>query len=199
MVKVKISLALASAIFFITWFIGLVSVIFRLTSIIPTSPYLLIAIIEPLSIISLFGSVLFLLEAKKSRDRWYLALPMCITVSMITMVNLLIYLSGKPFLSDPIVAVETLWIALLALLAPCSVLFFLSRHSRLTNGCVAASSVVSIFSIFSMLLALQEIMTSARPSIHAFIGLLILYWLIGMPIVGICLLASAIYGNSPGS
>jgi hypothetical protein len=193
--RINIALALTSAVFMMTWVTGFVSIVFSSMSIISqdfiasdflASDLFFIAIIELLSIISFFGSVLFLLEARKTLSRWYLAVPLCISLSVFVIMNLLIYFSGKPFLGDPISTVEVLWITLLALLSPFSVLFFLSSNGRdgSKNVYIVVSSAASIFSIFFLLLALREVSKSS--SIEAVLLPLAFYWTILMPAIGVC-------------
>lgn len=199
--RINIALALTSVIFMMTWVTSFVSVIFRSMSVISpnfiasdllASDLLFVAIIKVLSVISFFGSVLFLLEARKMLSRWYLAIPLCISLSVFVITNLLAYSSGKPFLSDPINTVEVLWIAVLALLSPCAVLFFSSSygHDSSKNVYVVISSAASIFSIFFLLLAFREI--SKWSSIETVLLLLAFYWTICMPAIGVCFVSKAV-------
>ncbi|MHC1754280.1 MAG: hypothetical protein AB9861_02415 [Methanosarcina sp.] len=198
--RINIALALTSAVFMMTWVTSFVSVIFHSMPVIipdfilsdfPASDLFFIAIIELLSITSFFGSLLFLLEARKTLSRWYLAVPLCISLSVFVITNVLVYFSGKPFLGDPISAVEALWITMLALLSPCSVLFFLSSdgHDGSKNVYIVVSSATSIFSIFFLLLALREV--SKWSSIEAVLLPLALYWTILMPAIGVCFVSKA--------
>lgn len=110
-------------------------------------------------------------------------------------VNLLIYNGGKPFLADPINTSETLWIAVLALLSPCSVLLFLSSNGSdsSTNLYVAVSSAAGIFSVFFLFLVFTEIFSHA--SVEAVIFPLAFYWTVLMPAIGVCFLSKAtMYG-----
>jgi len=194
--RINIALALTSVVFMMTWVTGFVSVIFRSMSIITpdfiASDLLFIAIIELLSIISFFGSVLFLVEARKTLSRWYLAIPLCISLSVFVITNFLVYFNEKSFLDDPISTVEALWIIILTLLSPCSVLFFLSSngHDSSTNVYVAVSSAASIFSMFFLFLALKEI--SKWSSIETVLLLLAFYWAICMPAIGVCFVSKAV-------
>jgi len=194
--RINIALALTSVVFMMTWVTSFVSVIFSSMSIITpdfiASDLLFIAIIELLSIISFFGSVLFLVEARKTLSRWYLAIPLCISLSVFVITNFLVYFNEKSFLDDPISTVEALWIIILTLLSPCSVLFFLSSngHDSSTNVYVAVSSAASIFSMFFLFLALKEI--SKWSSIETVLLLLAFYWAICMPAIGVCFVSKAV-------
>ncbi|WP_082088084.1 hypothetical protein [Methanosarcina sp. WWM596] len=194
--RINIALALTSAVFMMTWVTSFVSIIFSSMSIITpgfiASDLLFIIIIELLGIISLSGSVLFLLEARKTLSRWYLAIPLCISLSIFVIANFLVYSNGKSFLGDPVSAVETLWIIILVLLSPCSALFFISSngHDGSTNVYVAVSSAASIFSMYFLILALRDI--SKWSSIEAVLLPLAFYWVICISAIGVCFLSKAV-------
>jgi len=193
--RIKIALALTSAVFMMTWVTGFVSVIIRSMSVttpeVVASDLLFIAIIELLGITSLFGSLLFLLEARKTLSRWHLAIPLCISLSLFVITNFLIYSDEKSFLGAPVSPVETLWLIILALLSPSSVFFFLSSngHDGSMYVYVVVSLAVSIFSMFFIFLALWEI--SKLSSIDGVLLPLIFYWDICMPAIGVCFLSKA--------
>lgn len=198
--RINIALALTSAIFMMTWVTSLVYIIFNFMSSTASNPIisgllasglLFVAIIGLLSTISFSGSVLFLLEARKELPRWYLAIPLCISLAAFAIANFLVYFNGKTFLGEPISIVETLWIVLLVLLSPCSVLFFISSygHDSSTKIYIAVSSAVGVFSIFFLILALIEI--SRWSSIEALLLPLAFYWTILMPAIGVCFLSEA--------
>jgi hypothetical protein len=198
--RINIALALTSAVFMMTWVTGFVSTILHSMPIVTPefikpdlleSDLLFTAIIELLSIASFFGSLLFLYTVRKTLSRWYLAIPLCISLSVFIIVNFLVYFSGKSFLSDPISTVETLWIILLASMSPCSLLFFLSSngYDSLTKVYVVISSVASLFSFFFLLLALLEI--SRHSSIEAVLLPLAFYWTVMMPSIGVCFFSKA--------
>jgi hypothetical protein len=193
--KIKIALALTSVIFMMTWVTGFVSVIIRSMSVttpeLIASDLLFISIIELLGLTSLFGSLLFLLEAKKTLSRWYLAIPLCISLFLFVITNFLVYSDEKSFLGAPVSAVETLWLIILALLSPSSLFFFLSSNGQ--DGSmyvyVVVSFAVSLFSLFFLFLALREI--SKESSIDGVMLPLIFYWDICLPAIGVCLLSKA--------
>jgi len=193
--RINIALALTSVVFMMTWFTGFVSLIFHsmfvTTPEVVASDLLFITIIELLIITSLFGSVLFLLEAKKTLSRWYLAVPLCISLSLFVITNFLVYSSEKSFLGTPVNTVETLWLIILALLSPCSTLLFLSSNGEggSINVYVVVSFAVSIFSMFFLFLTLNEL--SKVSSIDEVLLPLIFYWDICMPAIGICFLSKA--------
>lgn len=203
--RINIALALTSAIFLMVWVTGFMFAIFQfmpvtvanfeISGLMASGGLIFTAVIELLSIVSFSGSLLFLLEARKTLSRWYLAVPMSVFVFLMVIVNLLVYSGGKPFLADPVSTTETLWIIVLALLSPCSVLFFLSSygHDSLTEVYLMVSSVAGIFSAFLLFFVLIEVARWA--SVKALLLPLALYLTILMPAIGVCLLSKAtMYG-----
>lgn len=196
--RIKIALASTSAIFLTMW----VVLAF-------TTPFFII--IEILSIISLFGSVLFLLETRKVLPRWYMAIPLCVSLSLLAMLTLWIYIGGGRL--GPVGTLD-LWIILLALLPLCSAMVFLSLKGRSSSmdAYVVVSSAVSILSIISLFFAYRGIskwstifslITAWNISEWSTIGSaqlpLTLYWTVLMPIIGICFLVRAITYKNPGN
>jgi len=78
--RIKIAMALMSVIFMLV--VAIISNVFHL---LPGSNESVL--VELMSIISLFGSVLFLLEARKVLPRWYLAVPFCISLFLLVIVS----------------------------------------------------------------------------------------------------------------
>lgn len=193
--KIKIALVCTSAIFLFTWVgYGLgYGLSFVFTSYKSAYLFLAIALPQLLSVVSLFGALLFISEMKSKSNRWYLGIPLCIVILIISITNFLPYISGKPFLSDPLSITEMIWITSLTMLAPCSILFFLSFPEKLreiNNIPLVLSVIISIFDILFFYFALHDFII--RPTLHAAGALLAFYWSIGMPIIGICLVAVAI-------
>jgi hypothetical protein len=187
--RIKIAMALMSVIFMFV--VAIISNVFHF---LPGSDEAVL--LEVMSIISFFGSVLFLLEARKVLPRWYLAVPFCISLSLLVIVSFC-QVSGKEFLSDYRYLVAPLVITLLVLLSPFSLLVFLSlhRHPYSMKAYFAVSSIASIISILSLFFAVWEL--SSRHSHEAsfsdgLIAIYFLYLLIVMPIVGLSFLHRAI-------
>jgi hypothetical protein len=220
--RIKIALALTSAIFLTMWVVlalipshSMSTLLYRGTPELPTSlalppPHsmstylaseasksLFFNVIILLNIISLLGSVLFLLEARDVLNRWYLAIPLCISLSVLVMVNLLRPFFGFHSFYSPVDTLTMLWIILLALLPLCSamVFLFLNRRSGSMDIYGAVSSAASILSIFSLFFAYMEIPKWSIMGSAQFP--LILYWTILMPIIGICFLVRAITYRNP--
>ena len=198
LMRIKIALALMSAIFMMVWIAILLGYIFL------SSPLQLIRrpilVIELLSIISFLSSVLFLVEARKVLPRWYLAVPLCVSLFALVIVNFWIYFDVEKFpFSDPTSTAEIYWIILTALLSPFSGLVFLSLngHPDSMNVYLAISCVASIFSMFSLFLILQEILKWY--SYEPLLFFPYVYWVIVMPIIGVCFLVRAITYKNPGN
>lgn len=199
--RIKIALALTSAIFMMMWIAYLANFINFSMFTLTTSSLLFIGLIEFLSIISFFGSILFLLEARKVLPRWYLAVPLSISLLILLIVNFWIYFSGKELLSDHIGLAETLSITFLALLPLFSVLVFLSlhRHPDSMNVYLAVSCTVSLLSIIFLYFTLRGLsyaLSRGWPTFDA-VALQLYYWFFVMPIIGICFLVRSITYKNP--
>ena len=198
--RIKIALVLTSAIFMMYWALMLISYIRY--SLITTLNLSFIDFINLMSIISFLGSVLFLVEARKVLPRWYLAVPLCISLFLLVIVNFLIYFSSKPFHSDPFSIAETLSIIFLALLSPFSALVFLSmdRHPDSMDAYLAVSSVASMLSmllLFFTLSGLSHALSRGGLTFDGVIPFQAFYWCFVMPIIGICFLVRAITYRNP--
>ena len=201
--KINSALALTSAVFLTAWVAGFVSVIFHFIPVtipdpairyLPAYDLLFIAIIELLSIISFSGSVLFLLEARKILARWYLAAPLCISLALLVIANLLICFNGNTLLGGPISTSETLWLVLLALLSPGSLLLFLTSYGQdsLTELYIVVTSATRFFCNFSF----SDLKGLSSPgSVQSIMLPLAFYLSILLPATGICYLSKAtMYG-----
>ena len=187
--KIKIAMALMSVIFMIG-----VAIITNLFHLLPGSDETVLLLL--MSTISLLGSVLFLLEARKELPGWYLSIPFFISLFLLVVLSYL-EVSGGELLSGYRGSVTTLMIILLALLSPFSLLIFLSLHGHpySMKAYLAVSSIASLICIFSLLLAFWEI--SSRHSKYAsfsdaLVALYLLYWLVVMPVMGLSFLVRAI-------
>ena len=198
--RIKIALALTSAIFMMMWIAYLANFIIFSMFPLTTSSLLFIGLIEFLSIISFFGSILFLLEARKVLPRWYLAVPLSISLLILLIVNFWIYFSGKELLSDHIGLEETLSITFLALLPLFSVLVFLSlhRHPDSMNVYLAVSCTVSLLSIIFLYFTLRGLSYAlSRGTFDSVATFQLFYWCFVMPIIGICFLVRSITYKNP--
>lgn len=192
--RIKIAMLLMSVIFMLA-----IAVIFNISKLLPdNSDYALAGL---MSIISLFGSVLFLLEARKVLPRWYLAIPFCISLLLIAILCFW-EVSSEAFLSSNVGIVKQIVsqivFILLTLLSPFSVLIFLSlhKHPYSMTAYLAVSSIASVISMFSFFLAVLEILiervhNTSTIYISSLVILYIIYCLIVMPIMGLTFLVRA--------
>jgi hypothetical protein len=187
--KIKIALVCTSAIFFESLVVyGLGFFIYPHHHYYPPPPYayILFAVSPLLSIISLFGSLLFVTEMKSKSNRWYLGIPLCIVI-LITIIAMILDFChiGRHLLSD----------TSLTMLAPCSVVFFLSvpadRRKKVIIP-VLISSIISGYALYSYYYLLRGMLAPHLTSWNV-VGLLQgLYMVYGMSIVGMCFVAVAI-------
>ena len=198
LMKIKIALLLMSAIFMFYWAAVLIAILRSMSITILSFGDL----IELLSIISFSGSMLFLLETRKVLPKWYLTVPLCISLFLLIIVNFWIIFSGRELLSDHIGIAESLSMTLLALLSPFSVLVFLAlqRRSDSMNMYLAVSFVVSVLSMFFLFLTLRglsQALPEGGPTFDAVAAFQLFYWCFMMPVIGICFLVRAVtYKNS---
>lgn len=196
--RIKIALALMSAIFMMYWALMLISYIRY--SLITTLNLSFIDFINLMSIISFLGSVLFLVEIRKVLPRWYLAVPLCISLFILVIISFWIIFSGRELLSDHIGIAETLVMLFMALLSPFSALVFLSmdRHPDSMNAYLAVSSVASMLSMLLLFFTLSGL-SRGGPTFDAVVGFQAFYWFFVMPVIGICFLVRAITYRNPGN
>ena len=183
----RISFVLVSAIFF--W----MPVLFCLNFVFPYSGSSIFVISLVLTgAMTFFGSILYLLGISHKNRKFYLAVPFCIDALVIVIAGSMAIFYGESFLSDPVNIIDTAAIVALALLAPCSAALFYSlpEHGRVTRISIALSLLISVLAILSIVFTLRDL--TIRPTIHAVLGLLGLYWMIGMPLIGICFIANAV-------
>lgn len=186
--RIKLSLACVSTYFF--WMIITIVALVIFHAYIGMGLFLVSQI---LSIVSLSGSLLFIVFMREKSNRWYLGAPFFIMVCVLSLSNLLIYLSGKDAFSDPIRIIDTIWFASSMALAPCAALLLFSMpKDQLTEHymSLATSIMISLFAIVFLILTVLEI--SRYSSMEGSIALVFIYYYIGMPIIGICILNIAL-------
>gem|GEM_PF-671863 len=198
LMRIKIALALMSAIFMFYWAGVLISYI---PWSIPVTILSFGDLTELLSIISFLGSVLFLVEARKVLPRWYLAVPLSISLFILVIASF--WMNFFSLLSDHMGTVDALLITLMTLLSPFSALVFLSMdgHPDSMNVYFAVSCVTSMLSmvlLFFALRGLSHALSEGWPTFNTVAVPTLLNWCILMPIIGICFLLSAITYRNHG-
>ena len=178
--KINIALVCTSVIFFYIW------VAYALDFLSPRSSFLSWIIAPFLGIISLFGSLLFVSEMKNKSNRWYLGIPLSIAIFFVVIaISLDFFHIGGTFPSE----------TSLTMLAPCSILFFLSvpaDQRKMVIIPVLISSIISSYALYSYYYLLRGMLSPLQTSWNVVILLLWLYWAIGTLIIGICLVAIAV-------
>ncbi len=178
----KYALALASAVFFWMPIASLLILIFPFGGLLTWFGALV-----PTCVISFIGSILLLMGARPDPSRFHWLIPFCLITFAVLAAGVAIF--SLFFLgSFPKDTSETFLAILLLMLAPCSVAVFSSLPLRSTVRSasmylatfVSAYAVLTTFSLFS-------------GGYLPMLGLLYLYWLFGMPIIGVCYLACAVF------
>jgi len=176
----KHALALASAVFFWMPIASLLILIFPFGGL---STWF--GALVPTCMISFTGSILLLIGARLDSSRFYWLIPFCLMTFAVLAAGVAIFFLF--FLgSFPEETSETFLAMLLLMLAPCSVAVFLSFPIR---GTVRSASIYmgTFVSAYSVLTTFFLFIGGYLPML----GLLYLYWMFGMPIIGVCYLACA--------
>lgn len=137
-----------------------------------------------IGIVSLTGSIYAIRELRRSSKRWYFAVPCAISLAILCISTSLDLAWGGR---------KTEFFYILQVLAAItSTGFFLSfpePDRRLTRYFAVLSGVISICVIGSIFTLVPDIFHPGRSEL--FIGILIISWLIAMPVVGACFIATA--------
>jgi len=167
--------ALASAVFFwwpILLFWGFHSILW-------------IVILIPTGMVSFVGSVLLFRESVTDSTRRYLNLPFCMDILTVLATGLLSFnLLG----SFPMGPSGELWAFTLLMLAPCSAAVFYSipKGGRVRETSMYLAIIISAYSVITAILLLYG-------GYLPMFGLLYLYWMFGMPIIGVLFLVNVWY------
>ena len=173
----KHGLALASAVFF--WWIiyEILILIFPFSG-----PMIWIPALIPTCVVSFVGSVILISEARTDSVRKYLLLPFCLDTLVVLSTSLISFYIMRSF---PEGTAGMLWAFALLMFAPCSAAVFFSIP---TGGTIRSVSIytVTIISAYSVLTTFFLSIGGYLPML----GLVYIFWLFGMPIIGLCFLAS---------
>ncbi|MFA7562958.1 MAG: hypothetical protein WCY70_05920 [Methanoculleus sp.] len=137
--------------------------------------------------VSLAGTFLVLKNIRNRSKRWYLGVPHTIVLIVVIVIGPLVMIFGGMYI------MEFLYIPLV-LLPITSVGFF---RAYFTSKRIAATVVtiipalISIYAIFSCYAVVRAVLFPLRTSWAVISGLEIIYWLLLMPVVGLCYIASA--------
>lgn len=138
--------------------------------------------------VSLAGTFLVLKNIRNRSKRWYLGIPHTIALIVVTVIGPLVMISGGMYI------MEFLYIPL-TLLSITSVGFF---RAYFTSKRVAATVVmiiptlIGIYAVFSCYAVVRAVLFPLRTSWAVISGLEVIYWLLLMPVIGLCYIASAL-------
>mgnify|MGYP006874221729 FL=1 len=186
---VKYPLVLTSAIFF--W----MPVTYALLLVFPYSgPFLLTAILITMCTLSIAGTLLILLGRFTKPLQRYFIFPLILDLLAILMFGVFLFrIGGSISRGIP----GSGWIGLAAgilLLAPCSIALFyaIPAASRARSVSIALTAIMCIPAATALVILIQDFLHNTFDSA---LGLMAVYWIVCMPIIGICYLAMAWYAN----
>jgi hypothetical protein len=148
------------------------------------------AVLVSISMISFIGSILLLISARNNSSRYYWLLPLSLTIFAVITVEVAGFFL-KLFTYDTSVMLSGITVLLLA---PCSLMVFFSLPlpGKVRSASIYLAAFVSAYVGITAYFIL----------IAGFIPALVLpylYWIIGMPIIGICYLACAVVSPKTAS
>lgn len=178
--SLRLALALTSAIFF-----SMVATVFSMLILQDSSPVLFPAIVLTACIISMAGAVILLSDPRTVPVRRYLIVPILPDLSMIFIFGLAGFFGS--------VTSVVFGIGIL-LLAPCSLAVFISlpKGGAIRPASVVLTSAICILAAVFLIIAMQDNLHGAIDPNLAW-GVISLYWMTGMPVIGICYLANAVF------
>lgn len=140
-----------------------------------------------LPIISFLGSILFIFETRKVLPKWYLAIPLSISLLLQPILSYAVFFGIRSIPS--VMSIEIPQV----LISVSSILVFLSLHKHpvSTKWYMIILSTMSIISIVGLL--------NQNPINRYNYTLMSYYWVFGMPIIGLCFLVKAITCRNPGN
>lgn len=186
---VKYPLVLTSAVFF--W----MPVTYALLLVFPYSgPFLLTAILITMCTLSIAGTLLILLGRFTKPLQRYFIFPLILDLLAILMFGVFLFLIGGS-IPRGIPGLGWIgWAAGILLLAPCSIALFYATPaaSRARSVSIALTAIMCIPAATALVILIQDFLHN---TIDSSLGLMAVYWIVCMPIIGICYLAMAWYAN----
>ncbi|HNX16839.1 MAG TPA: hypothetical protein PKM50_00760 [Methanoregula sp.] len=211
-----LALVAMSLLFFVTAIAPLTDIVLRS---IGTPPAVIIPLssmiwdFSLLGLISLCGGIVFLANIRKENPSWYLGIPLVVAYAVIVLSRviggLIVIHDPSPPLYHPGVVCSLLSsYGTVFLLPPCAALFFwsekrLGRWVTVMAGIalvVTLNSLIVMFYVLSPYLVTAGLLPPAQPHIAGQpitadgqgLEFLILAYMIGLPVIGICTLALAV-------
>ncbi len=182
----KRGLALISVVFF--WF----PVFLALLLIFPSSGSSLWAIIlVPAGAVSFAGAFLLLQRTVPKTTGRFFVFPLLLDLAAVIACGLYGLFILEAFPSG---LTGEIWATTLLLLAPCSVaiFIFIPGENRVRRVSIWLGAFISSYSVLTIIFLFYG-------GFYPMLGLVYLYWLIGMPATGVCCLANAVFNEEKRS
>jgi hypothetical protein len=181
----KYPLVMASVIFF--W----MPLVYALIFIFPYSgPFLFFGVLVVTCTISAVGALLILFGRCREPARRFPVVLFTLDLLVILIFRVVGFLQDGSVIGS---ISESVWAAGLLLLAPCSLVVFNSipadRKVRVVT--IALTLVICAPAAIALILLVQGFPHAFDPAL----GLMALYWIAGMPVIGACYLAFAVYAK----
>jgi hypothetical protein len=139
-------------------------------------------------IVSLIGTLVAIKEIRRGLKQWYFGIPHAFVL-------IVLCITGPIFLiTEGGSHVDYLYIPF-GLLSVTSIGFFLSfpdARRKVTKKFALLSGIISIYSIVSVYFVIRGLLSPLRTSWSVITALEMIYWLILMPVIGLCYIATAL-------
>lgn len=177
--------ALASAVFF--W----MPITYALLPVFPYGgPVLFTAVLIATCALSIAG-ILLLLSGKFTKPvRRYLVVPLILDLFAVLMAGVLLALSGGSISRGVPESCWAGWAAGVLLLAPCSLAVFSAAPAdpRVRSVSIALTAIMCIPAATAMVLLVRDV---PHGMFESALGIMAIYWIVCMPVIGVCYLAMA--------
>jgi len=215
--KVPLALVAMSLVFFFVILTPSLEIMLQVLGITSDAMFILLKLLwnfTLLSFIALCGGIVFLAATRKENPSWYLGIPLVAAYALIAVSPLLgqifvIYDPSPPLYHPGVLITLIASYGTLFLLPPCAALFFWSQKRAgkwvpvmtgialvvTLNSLIVMSYVLSPYLVSAGLLPPAQLQYIDGQQVHSEKGLLflILGYMVGLPVVGICILALAAF------
>lgn len=182
----KYSLVLASAVFF--W----MPVTYALLLVFPYSgPVLFTAVLIATCALSIAGILLILLSGKFTKPvQRYLVVPLILDLLAVLMSGVFLVIIGGSIPRGIPESCWACWAAGILLLAPCSMAVFhaIPADSRVRFVSIALTAIMCVPAITAMVILVRDF---PHGMFESALGMMAIYWIVCMPVIGVCYLAMA--------
>jgi len=139
-------------------------------------------------IVSLIGTFFAIKEIRRGSKQWYFGIPHALVLIVLCITGpVFLIVEGRSH-------VDYLYIAF-GLLSVTSIGFFFSfpdARRKVTQKFALLSGIISIYSIVSVYFVIKGLLSPLKTSWSVITALEMIYWLILMPVVGLCYIAAAL-------